>query len=245
MFKDFGSNVENSIKKIGSKTMLFCFLMVLVFLPCNAIADSSPRMISGTISYDNGFAPEGGIWITLYAMGENGGVFTTDVLIREGDFATEYELPIDLAYTNNSNSFILRCEPHKAVNYSASIYSELVDISKEDATNIDFTTQWLTERTISGTITYKDGLAPAGGINVTVSAIGEYDFETVVTIPEGCSEINYSIPIDLYFLYDNTSFEVKCKPEDISNYEGSQYGTLIDICENNVSNLNLTVADIE
>ncbi len=244
MSKSFCSNLETNIKKISVQTMLICFISVLLLLPCNANADASFRVISGTITYGNGFAPEGGIWITMFAMGENGGIFSTEVLIREGDYATEYAIPIDLSYTNNSNSFIIKCEPQKATNYSAEIYGTLVDVSNEDATNIDFTIQWLTERTISGTITYKDGLAPAGGINITVSAIGEYDFETMVTIPEGYSEVEYTIPLDLYFLNSNTSFEIKCIPEDSTNYEGNDYGTLIDIYENNASNINLMVADI-
>ena len=241
MSKSFCSNLGTNIRKICVQAMLICILLVLSLLPCNANADASYRVISGTITYGNGFAPEGGIWITMYAMGENGGVFATEVLIREGDYATEYAIPIDLSYTNKSNSFIIKCEPQKATNYSAEIYSTLVDVSNEDATNIDFTTEWLTERTISGIITYKNGLAPAGGINITVSAIGEYDFETVVTIPEGCKQVEYTIPLDLYFLNFNTSFEIKCIPEDSTNYIGNEYGTLIDIYENNVSNINLTV----
>lgn len=244
MSKSFCSNLGIGVKKISTITMLICSLLVLLLLPCNANADTSLRVISGTITYGNGFAPEGGIWITMYAMGENGGIFATEVLIREGDFATEYAIPIDLSYTNNSNCFIIKCEPQKATNYSAEIYDTLVDVSNEDAANINFTTQWLTERTISGTITYKDGLAPAGGINITVSAIGEYDFETVVTIPEGYCQVEYSIPLDLYFLSSNTSFEIKCTPEAITNYEGNDYGTLIDVYENNASNINLTVEDI-
>lgn len=244
MSKSFCSNLGRNIKKIGVQTMLFCFILVLLLLPSNANADASFRVISGTITYSNGLAPEGGIWITMYAMGENGGIFATEVLIREGDYATEYEIPIDLSYTNNSNSFIIKCEPQKATNYSAEIYDTLVDVSNEDATNIDFTTQWLTERTISGTITYLDGLAPAGGINITVSAIGEYDFEAMVTIPEGYSKVEYTIPLDLYFLNTNTSFEIKCRPDDSTNYEGNDYETLIDIYENNASNINLTVEDI-
>ncbi len=244
MSKSFCSNVGTNIKKIGVQTMLICFLLVLLVLPCNANADTSLRVISGTITYGNGFAPEGGIWITMYAMGENGGIFATEVLIREGDYATEYAIPVDLSYTNNSSCFIIKCEPQKATNYSAEIYDTLVDVSNEDATNIDFTTQWLTERTISGTITYLDGLAPAGGINVTVSAIGECDFETVVTIPEGYSQVEYTIPLDLYFLSSNTSFEVKCRPEASTNYEGNDYGTLIDIYENNATNINLWVEDL-
>ncbi|QNU67706.1 hypothetical protein EHE19_004355 [Ruminiclostridium herbifermentans] len=242
MLNSFRSNIGTNIKIISVPTMLICFLLILLLLPCNANADTPLRVISGTITYENGIAPEGGIWITMYAMGENGGVFSTEVLIREGDYATEYAIPIDFSYTNNSNRFIIKCEPQKASNYSAEIYGSLVDVSYEDATNIDFTTRWLTERTISGTITYKDGLAPAGGIKIKVSAIGEYDFETEVIMPEGCSKVAYKIPLDLYFLSSNTSFMIKCSPEDPTNYEGTEYGKLIDIYENNLSNINLTIA---
>jgi hypothetical protein len=241
MLKSFRSSIGTNIKKISVQTMLICFLLIFLLLPCNANADTPLRVISGTITYDNGFAPEGGIWITMYAMGENGGVFSTEVLIREGDYATEYAIPIDLSYTNNSKNFIIKCEPQKATNYSAEIYGSLVDAYNEDVTNIDFTIKWLTERTIFGTITYKDGLAPAGGINLKVSAIGEYDFETVVTIPEGYSKVTYTIPLDLYFLTSDTSFKINCSPEDSIMYEGNEYGTLIDIYENNISNINLTI----
>lgn len=243
MFKNRSKKAWLSLKKFSIPIVVY-FLISICFFSDTVNAVTTPRLISGTITYTDGFAPEEGIWITMCAMGENGGTFTTDVLIREGDNTAEYSIPIDLAYANDSNSFIIKCEPQNATVYSSTIYSTLVEVTDTDATDIDFRIERLTERTVSGTITYTNsGSTTPGAIGVTVTALGDFDFATYVTIPEGCNQVGYTIPIDLNYINDSTSFRVQCTPEDTTNYQASEYKKLIDVYKDNVSNINFVVTD--
>ncbi|PYG90364.1 hypothetical protein LY28_00247 [Ruminiclostridium sufflavum DSM 19573] len=244
MFKKISSTVRVHIHKSYFPMLFLCMLIVQFLLPLDSYADSPVRTISGTITYSNGFAPEGGIWITMYAMGENGGSFTTDALIREGDNTAYYEIPINLNNTNGSSAFTIKCEPQKMSSYSASIYSLLIDIAKADVPDIDFTTDWLSERTISGTIKYDCGLAPEGGIKIIVSARGEADFQTEVTIPEGSNEVDYTIPVDLYYTAGKTTFKVQCIPENEEQYSGMSYNKELDLNDSNLFNINLNISEI-
>lgn len=244
MFKKSSRMLKLNVKKFFPIMLILCLLFIQVLFPCRIYAKSTLRTISGTVTYANGIAPQGGIWITMYAMGENGGCFTTDALIREGDSSTQYLIDVDLENANNSRCFIIRCEPHKLINYSSTYYNELVDVSNSDASNISLWTELLSTRIIYGTITYANGLAPEGGIDIVVSATGGADFEKVVKIPEGCNKINYSIPVDLSITGGNSIFEIQCKPKDETKYIGIRCQQKIDVIENNVPNINCEIVDM-
>lgn len=165
------------------------------------LAVSRLRTISGTISFESGVAPEGGISVDVVASSSADSKAIT-VYIPEGSDSAVYSLYVPVNDTDDE--YKVRYENWMNNVYLAEAYYGINGMvrNKELAAGVnvrgknvsDINLNLVNKKTISGTLSIPSGTAPKGGLIVAVTAVNSVDNSVAyVTIPEGASSVPYVI----------------------------------------------------
>lgn len=165
------------------------------------LAVSRLRTISGTVSFESGVAPEGGISIDVVASNSVDSESIT-IYIPQGSDSSAYTLYVPINDINDE--YKVRYENWANNAYLAVAYYSLNGMvrNKELATGADVREKSVSDiklnivnnKTISGTLTIPSGVAPEGGLVVAVTAVNSVDSSVkYVTIPKGASSVPYLI----------------------------------------------------
>ncbi len=164
------------------------------------------KVISGNIALPGGYAPAGGIEVGVYAensaLGEPAGV---TVIIPAGKSSAKYTLylpPVSkykLYYQLDPNQdYVTKGYYSGGTTAVNSGSASEIDLSTADKTDANLTL--IRNRFISGMLSIINRTAPAGGIDVKISASSTILGSSVggsvtVKIPEGSNSVQYRLPV--------------------------------------------------
>jgi len=179
------------------------------------------RTIRGTILLPEGYAPAGGVSVKVTAQSSSDKI-TASFVIPEGENAVPYTL-----YVSSGKEYIVKYETTDEKYVSTGFYSMLKttrlesEADKLDTTEADqvgINLKLISNKYISGTVSIPSGIAPFGGIKVTLKATNGKDTKTVnVVIPEVSSSTTYKI-----YVPEGKDYELSYS---ISNGDGKYFPT--------------------
>ncbi|RXE59077.1 Ig-like domain-containing protein [Acetivibrio mesophilus] len=157
----------------------------------------SNRYISGSVSIPTGIAPFAGIKVRLKATNGND-TKTLDVVIPEVSSSTTYKLYVpegkdyELSYSiiNPDGKYFPAGYYNGVTATREKEECVLLDLSKESKEGINMTL--IPNRLVTGSLVLPSGVAPSGGLRITVTASNSRDsVATTVNMPQGSSSIVY------------------------------------------------------
>jgi len=209
------------------------------------------RLVTGNILLPSGVAPSGGLKITVTAQNNRDSV-STQVIMPQGSSSIVYRMYLPegenytIGYTISHEDYL---SGYYNVNNTVLNKSEATtfNVRKNDVLGINITV--ISKRTIKGVISLPEGMiAPAGGIDVTVSA-GSYS--TKVTIPQNKSTVLYTLKVSpnavgsgytvKYTISSSFDFVSTGYYGEEKTVAGSQTASLIDVSMESKTGIDLTI----
>lgn len=161
------------------------------------------RTISGTVSLPDGeVAPQEGIPLVVEVSNTVGRLYMF-VPIQGGSNSTTYTINVPTnigagykvsCYNLESSDYLSACGYSICGTVPMQEFTSMVDVSSTNKSGIDITL--IKSRKIRGTVALPAGIAPDGGVNVTVQAENDnYSTSRQVLIPQGQTSVNYEIDV--------------------------------------------------
>jgi len=237
------------------------------------------KNIAGTVSLPYGTAPSGGLSISINTNRNFGTIYEPliytnqqSVTIPEGQSTADFVLTVPdipdgsgytLYYNTNCNYSDEHIVTYCYYSLQGTIYGNisditLIDVRNGDVSGINF--PLLIGKSVSGTVSLPEGVAPVGGMLVNIEAsvvnVGTvnsfyYFLSEVVRIPEGSSSVSYSIIVPDY---EKTKYKICYAVYNRIGYIGKGYyldnnvivlnkdqASIIDVAKEDITNINLVL----
>lgn len=209
------------------------------------------RLISGTVSLPSGVASSGEIKLSVYA----GDSYFTSVTIPQNETTTPYTVKVPpniegsgykVYYKLTSNTIYVSPGYYNSNGMTAAESgAELVDVSSSDK---EANLVLLPKSSINGSVILPQGVAPRGGLRVTVTVSNSRNKgSVVVTIPEETNSVPYTV-----YVPSGAGYKVEYQISDEAYIEKGYYNvtgtvkdssaaSLVDLGNENKQNINLTL----
>lgn len=211
------------------------------------------NIISGTVLIPEGFAPIGGISVQLTAKNNTTNV-SLAVTIPEGQNSAPYTIyvPSDkdysLMYSTSATKYVDLGYYSVTGTTRDSTKLTLIDTSRSSQYGINL--KLIQKKTISGRISVPLGLAPFGGIKLTLEASNGKDKGNIsMVIPEVSSFVNYEmyVPagVDYILNYNITNFDGKYLYPGYYSVSGAKRdkdkASYLDLSNENATGINMNL----
>lgn len=212
------------------------------------------NVISGTISLPSGVAPKGGISLGInISNGKDN--FYKDISIPEGSSTVSYSVYVvpgmgyRIWYYNGSYEQYARYGYYNTMGtVPDDNSSSYIDVANGNQDNVNLVL--ILCNIISGTVSLPSGVAPVGGIDLSIYSSNNTAYGSkFIQIPAGSSTVNYSVYVapgsgykvgyDIYpFNKEYTRYGYYSIEGTVPDYDSATY---IDITKGNKNNVNLVL----
>lgn len=202
------------------------------------IPGSDERLISGRVTLSEK-APAGGVNVLLTVEGTKGASFGFTIIINEGESYKNFDIPTSINDAGQTCELVCTAQSGDAIGFTE---SSQIDISKGNVSNINLNISLLQPKyiNVSGKITLNSGVAPQGGIVLTLESSANINNRFTkecysnVTIPEGENSVLYTARIISY-----AGYPCRLSIKDSSSYY--YWGTYLDISSSDITDLDAQI----